>query len=101
MYISVTNQQQWVLDYPNPNHLYPDIWMSAHIAMFSVPVGKYVAVTGVLLQEKARLLYEQLSRMLQRFFQALLDKSCSQFTMSELAKRGRKRCRTLYYVVAS
>ena len=31
---------QWVLDYPNPDYLYPDIWTSAHVAMFSVPTGK-------------------------------------------------------------
>ena len=41
--------------------------------MFAAPAGKDVAVTGVLLQEKAKVLYERLSRMLQRFFHPLRD----------------------------
>ena len=49
---------QRVLDYPNPDYLYPNTWMSAYIAMFSAAVGKDVVVTGVLLQEKEKLLYE-------------------------------------------
>ena len=57
-YCMCTSLLQWVLDYPNPDYPYPHIWMSVHIAMFSVPAGNYVAVTGALLQEKARLLYE-------------------------------------------
>ena len=31
---------QWVLNYPNPDYGCPNIWTLAHIAMFSVPVGK-------------------------------------------------------------
>ena len=31
---------QWVLDYPKSNYPDPDIWTSAHVAMFSVPAGK-------------------------------------------------------------
>ena len=41
--------------------------------MFSVPAGKGIAVTGVLLQEKAKLLYERFSQTLQRFFHAVRD----------------------------
>ena len=31
---------QWVLDYLNPDYLYPDFWTLARVAMFSVPAGK-------------------------------------------------------------
>ena len=31
---------QWVLDYPNPDYPYPDIWTSADVGMFSVSAGK-------------------------------------------------------------
>ena len=68
-------------DYP-----YPDIWMSAHVAMFSVPAEKYVAVTGVLLQETTKLLYERLSRTLQHFFHPVQSREC---------------CTTPYYSVAN
>ena len=57
---------------------------------------KDVAVTGVLLQEKAKLLHEQLFQTLQHFFHAVLD--------LVLAERSRKRCSTcttLYYSAAN
>ena len=31
---------QWVLDYPNSDYPYPDIWTLAHVAMCTVPAGK-------------------------------------------------------------
>ena len=49
---------QWVLDYSNPDYLYLNTWTSAQIVMFLAAVGKDVVVTGVLLQEKTKLLYE-------------------------------------------
>ena len=52
---------QWVLDYLNPDYPYPDIWTSAHITISWSQREKYAAVTGVLLQEKAKLLHEQIS----------------------------------------
>ena len=39
----------------------------------TVPAGKYIVVTEVLLQEKAKLLYERLSWTLQRFFHPVRD----------------------------
>ena len=56
---------QWVPDYPNtdyPNTDYPNSRLSERldVAMFSAAAGKDVPVTGVLLQEKAKLLYERL-----------------------------------------
>ena len=53
-------KKQCVLDYPNPSYPYSDFWTSADVAMFSEPVWKGVAVTAVLLQEKAKQLYERL-----------------------------------------
>ena len=35
---------QWVLDYPNPDYQYQNIWTSAHVAMFSVPARKQLVV---------------------------------------------------------
>ena len=78
---------------------YPNAWTSPR---FRQQREKDVRVTGVLLQEKAKLLYERL----------FPDATCtmpfsastgfkSQFTTSELAERSRKRCSTLYYSVAN
>ena len=69
---------QWVPDYPNadyPNADYPNSRLSERldIAMFSAAAGKDVPVTRVLLQEKAKLLYERLFQMLQRLFQPVQD----------------------------
>ena len=62
---------QWVLDYSNPDYPYPDVWMSGHVAMFSVPEWKICCSHWSLPQEKAKLLYEWLSHTLQRFFHAV------------------------------
>ena len=37
---SQMEQLQWVLDYPNSDYPYPNIWTSALVAMFSAAVGK-------------------------------------------------------------
>ena len=40
MFDDVRESVQWVLDYPDPDYLYPDMLTSAHAAMFSAPAGK-------------------------------------------------------------
>ena len=67
--------------------------------MFSAAAGKDVLVTGVLLLEKAKLLYEQLFPDGTTPFSASTG-FISQFTTSEQAERSHKRCSTLYYSVA-
>ena len=69
--------------------------------MFSAAAGKDVLlVTGVLLKEKAKLLYERL------FTDAATPFSAStefrpRFITFELAERSREHCSTLYYGVAN
>ena len=58
--ISDLFQLQWVLDYLNPDYQCLNTLTSAHVAMFSAAAGKDFAVTGDLLQGKAKLLYERL-----------------------------------------
>ena len=97
------NLLKWVIDYPHPNYPYPNTWTSSDVAMFSAAAGKDLAVTGVLLQKKVKLLYEGL------FPNATMPFSSSKglgslFTTSELhvhvAERNRERCNTVYYSVA-
>ena len=61
---------------------------------------KKTLVTGVLLQEIAKLLYKQLSPDATTPFSASTGVR-SRFTTSELAERSRERCSTLYYSVAN
>ena len=73
---------QWVLDYLTPYYSYPKVWMSP---CFRQQQENDVPVTGVRLQEKAKLLYERL------FLDATTPVSSSmgfqsRFTMSELAE---------------
>ena len=68
--------------------------------MFSAVAEEDVLVTGVLLQKKAKLLYERLFPDATMTFSANTDFR-SQFTMSELAERSRKCSNTLYYSVAN
>ena len=89
---------KWVLDYPNPDYLYPDTWTSAHVAMISVPVGKiryghWSCATG---ESKAFVRTTFLNTTM--LFPSSMGFS-SQFTISELAERSRERCSTLYYTV--
>ena len=65
--------------------------------MFSAAAGKDFAVTEVLLQEKAKLLYERLPNATMPF--SASTGLGSQFTMCELAEQSRERCSTLYYNV--
>ena len=51
---------QWVPNYQNPDYLNSRLSESLDVAMFSAAAGKDVRLTGVLLQEKAKLLYERL-----------------------------------------
>ena len=79
------------------------LWLSVSerldVTIFSGAAGKDVLVTGVLLQEKAKVLYERLFPDATTHF--LSSKGLwSQFTMSELAERSCARCSTLYYSVA-
>ena len=61
---------------------------------------KDVPVTGVLPQEKAKLLYEQLFPDATMPFSASM-RFRSQFTTSELAEQHLEHCSTLYYCVAN
>ena len=79
-----------ILDYPNS-------WASP---CFRQQREKDVLVTGVLLQEKAKLLYERLFPDATTPFSASTGFR-SRFTTSELAERSRERCSTLYYSVAN
>ena len=66
----IFHQVQWVLDYPPPPP--PIIRIRTFGRRLTSPFflsqrKKYVAVTGVLLQKKAKPLYERLFRMLTLF----------------------------------
>ena len=74
-----------------------DVTIRHHV--FGSSGKKMFAVTGVLLQEKAKLLYDRLFRMLQHLFSASVGFG-SQFTKSKLAEQSLKCCSTLYYSVA-
>ena len=76
---------------------YPYAWTSP---CFRQQREKDVPVTGVLLQEKANLLYERLFPDATTPFSASTGFR-SRFTTSELAERSRERCSTLYYSVAN
>ena len=85
---------QWVLDYPNPDYPYPDIWTLARIAMFSALAGKtrcshWSFATG-----------ESKADVRMTFPNATTLFPCStgfrsRFTTSKLAEWSRKRCSTL------
>ena len=68
------NAVQWVHDYPNPDYPNSQLSKCVDVTMCSAAVGKDVPVTGVLLQEKAKLLYERLfAEMLGRLIQPVQD----------------------------
>ena len=76
---------------------YPNAWT---LPCFRQQREKDVPVTGVLLQEKAKLLYERLFPDATTPFSASMEFR-SRFTTSELAERSHERCSTLYYSVAN
>ena len=93
-------QVHWVLDYPNSD--YPNSQLSELLdkASFSAAEAKDVPVTGVLLQEKAKLLYERLFPNATTHFSSSMGFR-SGFITSEPAERSRECCSTLYYSVAN
>ena len=76
---------------------YLNTWTSP---CFRQQLEKHVLVTGVLLQEKAKLLYERLFPHATTPFSASTG-FISRFTTCELAERSGERCSTLYYSVAN
>ena len=76
---------QWVLNYLNPDYLNSQLSESLDVAMFSAAAEKDVLVAGVLLQEKAKLLYERLFPDATTPFSASTGFR-SRFTTSELAE---------------
>ena len=91
---------QYVPDYLNPD--YPNSRLSEclDVTMVLAAAGKRRLITGILLQEKANLLYECLFPDGTTPFSASMGFG-SRFTMSELVERSRKPCSALYYIVTN
>ena len=88
-------QVQWVLGYPNPDYPYPDIWTSAHVAIFSIPAGKKHCGHWSFAMGESKAAVRTTFLNATALFPSSIGVS-SQFTTSELAERSRKLCSTLY-----
>ena len=81
---------QWVLDYPNPDYPYPDIWTSAHFAMFSLPAGKIRCCDWSFATGEGKAAVRMTFLNATTLFPSSTGFS-SRFTTSELAERSRER----------
>ena len=97
---AIARVAQWVLNYPNPNYPYPDIWTLAHITMFSVPAGKRRCGHWSFATGESKAAVRMTLPNATTFFPCSTGFR-SQFTTSELAERSREHCGTLYYCIAN
>ena len=91
---------KWVLDYPNPDYPYLDIWTSAHVAMFSAPAGKRCCGHWSFARGESKAAVRMTFPNATTLFLNSIGFR-SRFTTSELAERSHEHSNTLYYSVAN